>query len=97
MIVREMDKKQNAGYILRQGKKEGRRRVDPRIHGQQQLFQLPEERAAFWRASSSSAWADHVGVLTDDRKTLSRFFNSFSRSMLSFLEMMTEMSESKRF
>jgi len=59
-----------------------------------QHVQLAAGRA-FTGASSSSACVAHVGVLTEERKTLSRFFNSFSRSIMSFFVMIDVISESK--
>jgi hypothetical protein len=56
----------------------------------------PTVECAFEGASSSSACVAHVGVLTDERKTLSLFFNSFSRSIMSFLMMIAVIKELKR-
>jgi len=63
-------------------------------YDEQQLH--PPDARAFSLASSSSAWADHVGVVDDDKKTLSRFLSSFSCSMMSLFSMIAEISESKR-
>lgn len=55
----------------------------------------PAVERALTGVSSSSACVAHVGVLTEERKTLSRFFNSFSRSMMSFFMMIVVINDSK--
>ena len=46
--------------------------------------------------STSSSWLAQAGWLTEERKTLSRFFSSFSRLIISFLAMMEEINALKR-
>lgn len=66
-----------------------------RYYTEQQLHEDAEVRA-FSRASSSSAWAAHTGVVMGMRYTLSRFLNSFSASMVSLRLMIAVSSESNR-
>lgn len=56
----------------------------------------PPERDFSGASSSSSSCDAQLGVLTEDKKTLSRFFNSLSRSIVSFFAIMVAINESNR-
>jgi hypothetical protein len=73
----------------------GRSQIGDLHHFYEVQHVQPAVERALTGASSSSACVAHVGVLTEERKTLSRFFNSFSRSMMSFFIMIAVINDSK--